>query len=183
MTDRDATDAVERFKESHAALIGQLGSTLLYEHVAHLLDLSADEARLRFQEPRLLSLINRELLALATEAAGEMTDQKDAVSAGYVLGKSVRQHVDALTAAAIERHAHRQKPERDARANDEVWAQIKASPPPPVPRAPKRFLSQLKASRFERVTRLRQMKEHLLGIQKAVLEHADSERGDSEAPA
>ncbi len=174
MTDRDAADAVERFRQSHAALIGPLGPSLVYEHVAGLLDLTADEATFRFLEPRFLSLINRELLALATEAAGEITDQKDAISAGYVLGKSVRQHVDALTAAAIERHAHLEKPERDARANEEVWAQIKASPPPPVPRAPKRFLSQLKASRFERVARLRQMKEHLLGIQKTVLERGEA---------
>ena len=175
MTDRHATDVVERFKESHAALIGPLGPHLLNEHVAGLLHLPADEATVRFREPRLLSLMDRELLALATEAAGEITGQKDAISAGYVLGKSVRQHVDALTAAAIERHAHLAKPERDARANEEVWAQIKASPPPPVPRAPKRFLSQLKASRFDRVTRLRQMNEWLLGIQKAVLEHTESD--------
>jgi hypothetical protein len=182
MTDRHAADAVERFKESHAALIGPLGPHLVHEHLAAILHLTADEATVRFREPRLLTLIDRELLALATEAAGEITGQKDAISAGYVLGKSVRQHVDALTAAAIDRHAHLEKAERDARANEEVWAQIKASPPPPVPRAPKRFLSQLKEARFERVTRLRQMKEQLLGIQKTVLEHAESERGDSDAP-
>ena len=86
-----------------------------------------------FAEGSDLSLLGSRTLELATEAAGEMTDQKDAVSAGYVLGKSVRQHVDALTAVAIERHAHLGKPERDARANEEVWAQIKASPQPPVP--------------------------------------------------